>query len=646
MNLDVKTLYRTYEKNYIEVNKQVTDNDVAFKVLNDALIYSCLQTAFKQVDVGFSLDKFKENISKYEKEMGTPIFFLKYKSKVVDEYTLLKIINNFNMILGVEKSFTISAVEEVLGNVLEQHINRKATGSYYTPLDTTSYITRNAILVSIYKKLPCEIKNVINFSIKGIIENPDIFLNNISSLDETKRKDIVKIVDGLKVIDPTCGSGAFIITAYNYLMTIKEKLGEDIGSRETITNTFNTLHGLDNSSEAIVLTKMRLILKILSNGFMINDFDKIFEHNFKIADAFTGKDPFIKENTYGKNDFNWNSFGYLFDVIIGNPPYIETANKIITNEQFRTNKCGNLYAQTIERSCNISSNESVISFIVPLSFIATPRMKIARECLQEISSEIFYASFADRPGCIFKGVHQRLTIFTANINHSTKSSTSYTSKYHFWYNEERHKLFKNITYIENNDNSMPKIGEEIEKSILEKIEKKGRTISDLINRNGQYPLYLSTRIGFWTKCFIDKPTSSEFKEIRCNNEIDQHIINAFLNSTTFYYYWVMKSDCWHVSEKDYRKIYFNIKVFEKDTIDKIVDLSKQLIRDLEKNKVYIGSKQVDYEYKHKLSKTIIDEIDKEFAKLFGFSKDELDFIISYTVKYRMNNAGDKNDESN
>ena len=97
MNLDVKTLYRTYEKNYIEVNKQVTDNDVAFKVLNDALIYSCLQTAFKQVDVGFSLDKFKENISKYEKEMGTPIFFLKYKSKVVDEYTLLKIINNFNM---------------------------------------------------------------------------------------------------------------------------------------------------------------------------------------------------------------------------------------------------------------------------------------------------------------------------------------------------------------------------------------------------------------------------------------------------------------------------------------------------------------------------------------------------------------------
>ena len=160
-----------------------------------------------------------------------------------------------------------------------------------------------------------------------------------------------------------------------------------------------------------------------------------------------------------------------------------------------------------------------------------------------------------------------------------------------------------------------------------------------------YPLYLSSRIGFWTKCFMDKPNSSEFKEIRCKTKKEQQILNAFFNSTTFYYYWVAKSDCWHVSEKDYCKIYFDIKKLNEENCKDIIELSKKLIKDLEKNKVYIGSKQVEYEYKHKYSKGIIDKIDQGFAKLFDFTEDELDFIKSYTLKYRMNNAGEKN-ESN
>ena len=61
MKLDVGTLYRTYEKNYAEINQQIPDGNIAFKVLNDALIYSCLQTAFKEVDVGFSYEKFSKN---------------------------------------------------------------------------------------------------------------------------------------------------------------------------------------------------------------------------------------------------------------------------------------------------------------------------------------------------------------------------------------------------------------------------------------------------------------------------------------------------------------------------------------------------------------------------------------------------------
>ena len=41
------------------------------------------------------------------------------------------------------------------------------------------------------------------------------------------------------------------------------------------------------------------------------------------------------------------------------------------------------------------------------------------------------------------------------------------------------------------------------------------------------------------------------------------------------------------------------------------------------------------EYFPKLSKSIIDEIDKVLAKHYGFTEEELDFIINYDIKYRM-----------
>ncbi|MCB6902932.1 hypothetical protein LK429_04630 [Hoylesella buccalis] len=42
-----------------------------------------------------------------------------------------------------------------------------------------------------------------------------------------------------------------------------------------------------------------------------------------------------------------------------------------------------------------------------------------------------------------------------------------------------------------------------------------------------------------------------------------------------------------------------------------------------------------YVYKKKLSKPIIDEIDKVLARHYGFTEEELDFIINYDIKYRM-----------
>ena len=56
---------------------------------------------------------------------------------------------------------------------------------------------------------------------------------------------------------------------------------------------------------------------------------------------------------------------------------------------------------------------------------------------------------------------------------------------------------------------------------------------------------------------------------------------------------------------------------------------------LEDTKVYIGSVQTEYAYKHKCCKDVIDKIDDALADLYGLTKQELVLIKNYALKYRV-----------
>ena len=75
--------------------------------------------------------------------------------------------------------------------------------------------------------------------------------------------------------------------------------------------------------------------------------------------------------------------------------------------------------------------------------------------------------------------------------------------------------------------------------------------------------------------------------------------------------------------------------------DSLTQLAKMLETDLNKKKLtLVVNSQTrgtvkSYVFKKRLSKPIIDEIDKVLAKHYGFTEEELDFIINYDIKYRM-----------
>lgn len=157
-----------------------------------------------------------------------------------------------------------------------------------------------------------------------------------------------------------------------------------------------------------------------------------------------------------------------YDFIVGNPPYVESSKSISIPQ----NVYGNIYANVLEISSQQLSEQGVMGYIVPLSYIATPRMNKIRKFIDENLEERYLLSYSDRPDCLFTSVHQKLNILLAK---KRGIKACYTNNYQYWYKHEREKLFEQVEIVENQYTQLsfvPKLGNDIEISILKKFIQK------------------------------------------------------------------------------------------------------------------------------------------------------------------------------
>lgn len=105
------------------------------------------------------------------------------------------------------------------------------------------------------------------------------------------------------------------------------------------------------------------------------------------------------------------------------------------------------------------------------------------------------------------------------------------------------------------------------------------------------------------------------------------------------------SDCYNFTKK-----YFSLfKIPKINDFEKFDNLAVMLNADLEKNMIpaeytYRNKGKVNFaQFFPRLSKSVIDEVDKVLAKHYGFTDEELDFIINYDIKYRMGDELNAND---
>lgn len=339
-----------------------------------------------------------------------------------------------------------------------------------------------------------------------------------------------------------------------------------------------------------------------------------------------------------------------FDVVIGNPPYVEYGKKIgYTIKDYKTESCGNLYAFMMERSQQITGTKSILSMIVPLSGHSTKRMMpLINDFYKSFKScHLFNISADAHPSILFQGVKFRLAIFIV----SNSRSGVFTTGYSRWYAVARNSLFNMLHYTNTEGNvyktAIPKIAHPLHLQVMQKLAKMKGTLADQIShkRSSENILFYHSAPVNWVRSHTTVPyfhserdgekASVKLKPIHLyQDNATEKNIHAVLCSTLFFIWWISHSDAYDLNKPE-------ILDFPNHPTNDMDEISAELENDMQANSMrrvynYKTTGRVEYdEFYMKKSKSIIDKIDTILAKHYNFTEEELDYIINYDIKYRM-----------
>jgi hypothetical protein len=336
-----------------------------------------------------------------------------------------------------------------------------------------------------------------------------------------------------------------------------------------------------------------------------------------------------------------------FDVVIGNPPYLEKNQIDYKVLGMKTLDSGAVHNMCIERSLNIANPKGCLSMIVPMALVSTQRMVVMQQLLEKNRS-CWYANFAWRPGKLFEEVNRALTIFVCNPN---SGKAVFTTSYVKWVSETRSLLFQSINYTPYSINRgafwIPKLTGTTDQSILKKLLANNRTFKESKGRSGGRIYYRSTGGLYW-KVFTDfapkfivngiEGSSSRETWFSVNKEGEEKPMAAVLSSTLFWWWYTITSNLRDLNPSDIDGFCVPEGVSEDNRLTK---LGEKYLQSLVENSSMLTRMQKQtgetqtQSFKISLAKPIIDEIDTVLAEHYGFTEEELDFIINYDIKYRM-----------
>ncbi len=287
----------------------------------------------------------------------------------IENEALQEVIEGLNQSKDNSYRYDFSIIEsDVLGNIYEQYLgnilkstpkrakleesktHRKEQGIYYTPSYIVDYIVKNTVGEFIKNHTPEEIRKV-------------------------------------RIVDPACGSGSFLIRAYreleNYWKQNSDFAQLTLDSEEFYSKKVeilkNNIFGVDLDHKAVEIAQLNLLLQISEKKQRL----PLLQNNIKVGNSLID-DPSISDRA-----FKWESeFPEImkdggFDIVIGNPPYgvtfSENEKDNIKRQYISASGNYDSYHYFIEQSVKLLKERGILSFITPdtwLTNVYTEKLRI------------------------------------------------------------------------------------------------------------------------------------------------------------------------------------------------------------------------------------------------------------------------------
>lgn len=303
-------------------------------------IWGELKLLFKAIDEGninANINKFNGELFKDDQildNLTIPDNLFEELHSII-EYDFLSDLNV--NILGRIFEQSITDLEEIrkelkVQNAEKGSLSRKKEGIFYTPEFMTKYIIEHTLgnyLSDLYLICKYEVdKNKIDMRLKHY---KDMGLTKEEIYKLQRYKLYRDKLSNLKVLDPACGSGAFLVQVFDYLhheyrrvKAIIDELSPELEGQFSMLDLnkhilSSNLYGVDLNEESVEITKLSLWLKTAEKNKQLTSLDDSIKcGNSLMCNGGNYSDIFDWEREFPEVFKNGG-----FDVIVGNPPYIE-----------------------------------------------------------------------------------------------------------------------------------------------------------------------------------------------------------------------------------------------------------------------------------------------------------------------------------
>jgi len=351
-------------------------------------LYERIKKYFGYLDTGHQGRK--ENIFAYNGGLFKTdeiLNSLSITDEVLEKHTLKLATYDFESdvdvnILGHIFENSLSEIEDVTQQITNGQApttsKRKQDGVFYTPQYITKYIVENTV-----GRLCQEKKQTLNIKEEEYFSDRKRQKQTKQHLLEQLRQYREWLLQ-ITILDPACGSGAFLNAALRFLMD-EHKLIDEMETKvsgysiqfQDVENSIleNNLYGVDINEESVEIAQLALWLRTAKPHRKLNT----LSGNIKCGNSLIS-DPAVA----GDKAFNWQEqFPKVFerggfDVVIGNPPYVFAREKVSEKEKnyystvYESAKYQvNTYIIFMEKSMLLAKKNGLVGLIVPNSWLMT-----------------------------------------------------------------------------------------------------------------------------------------------------------------------------------------------------------------------------------------------------------------------------------